>query len=53
VAEAGRDRDQLETAEQDLDQIREVRNVRQFYTDRRPETNAGISKLKWGTITFP
>ena len=45
VAEATRDRDELVTAELDLDQIREVRNVWQFYRDRRPETYAGISKL--------
>jgi beta-ureidopropionase len=31
VAEAARDRDELVTAELDLDQIREVRNVWQFY----------------------
>ena len=36
VAEAARDRDELVTAELDLDQIREVRNVWQFYRDRGP-----------------
>jgi len=45
VAEAARDRDELITAELDLDQIREVRNVWQFYRDRRPETYVGLSKL--------
>jgi beta-ureidopropionase len=44
VAEAARDRDQLVTAEVDLDQIREVRNVWQFYRDRRPETYLGLTK---------
>ena len=44
VAEAARDRDELVTAELDLDQIREVRNVWQFYRDRRPETYVGIPK---------
>src|SRR2546426_8164523 len=44
VAEAPRDRDELVTAELDLDQIREVRNVWQFYRDRRPETYVGLSK---------
>jgi N-carbamoylputrescine amidase len=44
VAEAKRDRDELVTAELDLDQIREVRNVWQFYRDRRPETYLGLSK---------
>jgi beta-ureidopropionase len=42
LAEASRDQDQLITAELDLDQIREVRNVWQFYRDRRPETYNGI-----------
>jgi len=45
VAEAKRDRDELVTAELDLDQIREVRNVWQFYRDRRPETYGGLTKL--------
>ena len=45
VAEAARDRDQLVTAELDLDAIREVRNVWQFYRDRRPETYGGLCKL--------
>ena len=44
VAEAARDRDELVTAELDLDQIREVRNVWQFYRDRRPETYVGLTK---------
>ena len=43
--EASRDQDELVTAELDLDQIREVRNVWQFYRDRRPETYVGLSKL--------
>jgi N-carbamoylputrescine amidase len=45
VAEGARDRDELITAELDLDQIREVRNVWQFYRDRRPETYGGLCKL--------
>ena len=45
VAEASRDRDELVVAELDLDQIREVRNVWQFYRDRRPETYGGLCKL--------
>jgi N-carbamoylputrescine amidase len=44
VAEAARDRDELVTAELDLDQIREVRNVWQFYRDRRPETYVGLTR---------
>ena len=45
VAQASRDRDELITAELDLDKIREVRNVWQFYRDRRPETYGGLVKL--------
>jgi N-carbamoylputrescine amidase len=45
VAEAARDRDELVTAELDLDQIREVRNVWQFYRDRRPESYQDITRL--------
>jgi beta-ureidopropionase len=45
VAQGSRDRDELITAELDLDQIREVRNVWQFYRDRRPETYGGLCKL--------
>src|SRR5919202_737451 len=44
VAEGTRDRDQLVTAELDLDKIREVRNVWQFYRDRRPETYGGLCR---------
>jgi beta-ureidopropionase len=40
VAQASRDKDELITAELDLDQIREVRNTWQF--DRRPETYTGL-----------
>ncbi|MGH9458039.1 MAG: nitrilase-related carbon-nitrogen hydrolase [Thermoanaerobaculia bacterium] len=42
LAEASRDQDELVTAELDLDQIREVRNVWQFFRDRRPETYGGL-----------
>ena len=44
VAQAARDRDELVTAELDLDTIREVRNVWQFFRDRRPETYGGLVK---------
>jgi N-carbamoylputrescine amidase len=44
VAQAKRDRDELVVAELDLDKIREVRNVWQFYRDRRPETYGGLCK---------
>ncbi|MDQ6769007.1 MAG: acyltransferase [Gemmatimonadota bacterium] len=45
LVQASRDRDELITAELDLDKIREVRNVWQFYRDRRPETYGGLCKL--------
>ena len=45
VAQASRDQTELITAELDLDKIREVRNVWQFYRDRRPETYSGLTRL--------
>ena len=45
LTQASRDRDELITAELDLDMIREVRNVWQFYRDRRPES--------YGALTAP
>ena len=45
IAQASRDKDELITAVLDLDQIREVRKVWQFYRDRRPETYAGLCTL--------
>ncbi len=37
IAKASRDKDELVVADLDLDQIKEVRNVWQFFRDRRPE----------------
>jgi beta-ureidopropionase len=45
VANGSRDKTELVTAELDLDQVREVRNVWQFYRDRRPETYGGLVEL--------
>jgi N-carbamoylputrescine amidase len=45
IAQGSRDKTELITAELDLDQIREVRNVWQFFRDRRPETYEGLVKL--------
>ncbi len=42
LAEGTRDRDELVVADMDFDLIGEVRNVWQFYRDRRPETYAPI-----------
>ena len=44
IAQASRDSDELVVADLDLDQIREVRNVWQFYRDRRPETYDALTK---------
>ncbi len=44
LATAARDRDELVVADLDLDVIREVRNIWQFYRDRRPETYGGLCK---------
>ncbi|HVT39452.1 MAG TPA: nitrilase-related carbon-nitrogen hydrolase [Gemmatimonadaceae bacterium] len=45
VAQASRDKTELITAELDLDKIREVRNVWQFFRDRRPETYGSLTHL--------
>jgi len=44
IAQASRDSDELVVADLDLDQIREVRNVWQFFRDRRPETYDDLVK---------
>lgn len=44
-AEASRDQEQLLVADMDLDQILEVRNLWQFYRDRRPETYGPLTAL--------
>ena len=44
-AVGSRDKDEVVVADLDLEQIKEVRDVWQFYRDRRPET--------YGAITAP
>jgi beta-ureidopropionase len=44
IAEAPRSGDAIVIADMDFDQIREVRNVWQFYRDRRPETYTDLTK---------
>lgn len=44
LAEGRRDGDDVVVADMDFDMIREVRNVWQFYRDRRPETYDAIVK---------
>ena len=38
VAQASRDKDELVVADLDLDMIAEVRNIWQFFRDRRPDS---------------
>ena len=45
IAQASRDKDELVVSDLDLDQIKEVRNVWQFYRDRRPEAYDKIVKI--------
>lgn len=44
LAQASRDQDELVTAELDFDKIREVRNVWQFFRDRRPDSYGELVK---------
>ena len=43
IAQGTRDRDEVITADLDLDEIAEVRNTWQFYRDRRPDTYGGLT----------
>jgi len=45
LAEGKRSEDDVVVADLDLDQIREVRNVWQFFRDRRPETYGAMTAL--------
>ena len=42
IAQASETDDELVAADIDLDQVREVRDLWQFYRDRRPETYADL-----------
>jgi N-carbamoylputrescine amidase len=44
IAQACRDKDEVLTADLDLDQIREVRNTWQFFRDRRPDMYQELTK---------
>lgn len=44
IAQAARDTDELVVADLNLDEIREVRNIWQFYRDRRPESYGELTK---------
>lgn len=43
LAEASRNKDEIVTADLDLDMIREVRNTWQFFRDRRPDAYSAIT----------
>ncbi|OGR15018.1 MAG: acyltransferase [Deltaproteobacteria bacterium RIFOXYB12_FULL_58_9] len=45
IAEGSEDNDELVVANLDFDMIREVRNLWQFYRDRRPETYGNLVEL--------
>ena len=45
VAEASRNKDEVVVADLDFDMIREVRNIWQFFRDRRPETYRSMADL--------
>ncbi|MFQ5710831.1 MAG: nitrilase-related carbon-nitrogen hydrolase [Candidatus Geothermarchaeales archaeon] len=45
IAEGSRDKDEIIVADLDLDMVRDVRNIWQFFRDRRPETYGGLAKI--------
>jgi len=45
IAQAARDKDEIVVADLNLDEIIEVRNIWQFYRDRRPETYEAITSI--------
>jgi beta-ureidopropionase len=45
LCEASEDQDELITADMDMEKVREVRNLWQFFRDRRPETYGALTAL--------
>ena len=45
LAEASEDGDELVVADLDLDMVREVRNLWQFFRDRRPEMYGDLTEI--------
>lgn len=45
IVQASRDKDELITADLNMEMIREIRDLWQFYRDRRPETYAQLTAL--------
>ena len=46
LCEASEDRDELVTADMDMDKVREVRNLWQFFRDRRPEAYGILAEAR-------
>ncbi len=46
VAQASADRDELLVADLDMDMVREVRDLWQFFRDRRPESYGSLAELR-------
>jgi len=44
LVEASEDKDELVTADMDMDKVREVRNLWQFFRDRRPEAYGALTQ---------
>ncbi|MFM8315395.1 MAG: acyltransferase, partial [Deltaproteobacteria bacterium] len=45
LKKASRDKDELLIVDIDLDEVKEVRDLWQFYRDRRPETYTSMTEL--------
>ena len=45
LVEASEDRDELVTADMDMEKVREVRNLWQFFRDRRPEAYSALTQV--------
>ena len=45
ISQASKDKDELLMADLNLDEIKEVRDLWQFYRDRRPETYGQLTQL--------
>ncbi len=45
LVEASEDKDELVTADMDMDKVREVRNLWQFFRDRRPEAYGPLTEI--------
>lgn len=46
IAQASQDKDELVVADMDMDMVREVRNLWQFFRDRRPETYDDLVEMR-------